>query len=107
MKVSEMNARQKKAFYNIYHCANYYIGGLENTFEDCRQEEEEYKNALATLNDHEGLVNDIYSMATSEIYDAGFCQFGKAAESYLKDIRFCGKDWLLERVEKRVSKMGY
>lgn len=31
MKISEMNARQKKAFYNVYWAANDLIGGLENT----------------------------------------------------------------------------
>lgn len=33
--------------------------------------------------------------------------FGTAAESCLKDIRFCGKEWLMERCEKRVAKPGY
>ena len=46
-------------------------------------------------------------MATTEIYQEGACCFNSTAASYLKDIRFCGKAWLLERVEARVRKEGY
>ena len=28
------------------------------------------------------------------VYDEGFCGFGGGAASYLKDIRFCGKQFL-------------
>lgn len=34
MKVSEMNATQKKAYFNIKHAANDLLGGLENTMMD-------------------------------------------------------------------------
>ena len=81
MKVSEMNARQKKAFYNIKYAAYWHIGGLENTLMDNAED--------------------------SEIYQEGACCFNSAAASYLKDIRFCGKAWLMERVEARVRKEGY
>ena len=56
MKVSEMNARQKKAFYNIYWAANDLIGGLENTLLDYPEDSEEYKSAYALLKDHNRLV---------------------------------------------------
>ena len=39
MKVSEMNAREKKAFYNIKHAANDLLGGLENTLLDYAPDE--------------------------------------------------------------------
>ena len=41
MKVSEMNARQKKAFYNIKYAAYWHIGGLENTLMDNAEDSEE------------------------------------------------------------------
>ena len=107
MKISEMNAQQKKAFYNIRNAANYLIGGLENTMEDYPEDSEEYQEAQATLEDHACLVSQIYDLALTEIFLEGANIFGKAAEAYLKDIRFCGKEWLRERVEKQGTKAGY
>ena len=107
MKISEMNTQQKKAFYNIRNAADYLIGGLENTMEDYPEDSEEYQEAQATLKDHDFLVSQIYDLALTEIFLEGANIFGKAAEAYLKDIRFCGKEWLMERVEKQVTKAGY
>ena len=94
MKYADCNARQKKAYRNIYHASNWLLGGLENT-------------AKATLADHDGLVAELYRMATTDIYDDGSCCFSQAAGSYLKDIRFCGKEWLMARCEARIKKAGY
>ena len=107
MKISEMNYRQKKAFYNVYHAANFLIGGLENTLADFPEDSTEYIEAKATLADHDLLAAQLYDMATTEVHTEGCCSFGKQAESYLKDIRFCGKAWIMERIEKRLRKMGY
>ena len=68
---------------------------------------EEYERAKATLANHDGLVAELYSMATTDIYDDGSCCFSQAANSYLKDIRFCGKEWLMARCEARIKKAGY
>ena len=43
MKVSEMNARQKKAFYNIKYAAYWHIGGLENALMDNAEDSDEYR----------------------------------------------------------------
>ena len=107
MKVSEMNARQKKAFYNVCHAANWLIGGLENTMLDNPEGSEEYESAKATLADHGSLVAELYRMATNEVYDDGCCCFSASAEKYIRDIRFCGKAWIMERCEKRIKKLGY
>lgn len=106
MKISEMTARQKKAFYNIYYAANDLLGGLENTMLDNSEDSEEYKAAAAALKDHDGLVETLYIMATSALYDEGLCVFGKDAQQ-IRDINFCGKKWLMERCEKRITKNGY
>lgn len=107
MKYADCNARQKKAFRNILHASNWLLGGLENALLDNLEDSEEYQSAKAQLADHDGLVNELYSMATTEVYDEGSCCFNQAAASYLKDIRFCGKAWLMERCEARIKKAGY
>ena len=66
MKYADMNARQKKAFRNILYAARFTIGGLENTLLDNPEDSEEYKRAKATLDDHEGLVSEIYYEATGK-----------------------------------------
>lgn len=107
MKYADMDARQKKAFKNIYHAANWLVGGLENQMEDNAPGSPEHESARRALANHEGLVDELYSMATTDIYDDGAMMFGKGAESFLKDIRFCGKEWLMERCERRIKKCGY
>lgn len=108
MKLSEMNARQRKAFINIAHAANWILGGLENNLEDYSPEDEEYKEAKALLNDHNKLVELLYKSATTQIYGEGSVCFNKATvEKELRDINFCGKEWLMERCEKRITKEGY
>lgn len=107
MKLSECNARQRKVYMNVYHAANWIIGGLENTLEDNARDSEEFKEAMAQLDDHEGLVNAIYEAATTELYGEGSVKWGADIKRYLKDVRFCGKAWIMERVERRLKKMGY
>lgn len=108
MKVSEMNQREKKAFYNIKHAANNLLGGLENTLLDYEENEPEYISAKALLENHDRLVTELYEMATTAIYGEGYCCFNPAAvQKELRDINFCGKAWLMERCEKRITKEGY
>lgn len=107
MKLSECNQRQKKAFKNIKYAANDLIGGLENTLLDYPEDHEYHISAKNLLNNHELLVQRLYENATSAYYEEGFCGFGKAYQSYIRDINFCGKEWLMERCEARVKKCGY
>ena len=107
MKVSEMNARQKKAFHNIYWAAQHLLGGLENTLLDYSEDSDDYKSAEALLKNHKELVNRLYEMATTAVYGEGYCGFGKRHQMEIRDINFCGKDWLMERCEKRITKEGY
>lgn len=108
MKLSEMNARQRKAALNVYHAINWIVGGLENTLQDNPEESEEYKHAQSILNDHQALVDMIYDEATSKIYGDGFCCFNPSTVRHeLRDINFCGKEFIMERIEKRLTKEGY
>lgn len=107
MKLSEMNERQKRAFHNIYWAAQHLLGGLENTLLDYSEDSDDYKSAEALLKNHKELVNRLYEMATTAVYGEGFCGFGKQYQMEIRDINFCGKEWLMERCEKRVTKEGY
>lgn len=107
MKVSEMNVRQKKAFFNVYWAANNLIGGLENMLLGYPEDSEDYKSAYALLHDHDRLVNTLYELSTTLYYNEGFCGFGVAYQRYIRDVNSCGKEWLMERCEKRVTKEGY
>ena len=103
-----MNATQRKAFFNIKHAANDLLGGLENTMLDNREGSEEYESAKALLENHDALVKELYEMATTAIYGEGFCCFDeRAVTKELREINFCGKAWLMERCEKRITKEGY
>lgn len=43
MKYADCNARQKKAYRNIYHACNWFLGGLENNMLDNPEGSEEYE----------------------------------------------------------------
>lgn len=102
-----MNEKQRKAYDNIKYAANDLLGGLENTLEDYNDDAPEYKVAKNALENHDGLVKELYTMATTAYYRTGMCSFSKLAESYIKDIRFCGKEWLMAECDKRITKEGY
>lgn len=108
MKVSEMSETQKKAYRNICNAANDLIGGFENTLLDNSPNSKEYKNAKEFLTDHKSLVNELYRQATTAIFTGDACIFNtNVVSKLLREINFCGKDWLMERCEKRITKMGY
>ncbi len=104
MKYKECNLKQKKAWKNIKYAAIDYIFGLENCCTDNPTDSEEYRSALAALRDLEELKAVVYHEATHSIYDEGFVGFGKGAESWLKDIRFCGKEFLMNLVNRYCTK---
>lgn len=104
MKFSEMNERQKKVSINIKYAAIDYIFGLQNGCFDSDPESQEYKDYYNALKDTEGLINEIYFMATHNIYREGSCYFGRDAEKMIKDIRFCGKEFLMTVVKHFVKK---
>ncbi len=96
IKFSECDLRQKKAFNNFKWAAIDYIFGLQNGCFDNEKDSIEYQNYYSELQDLQGLINIVYNEAITSIYSEGFSGGGKAAESYLKDIRFCGKKFLME-----------
>lgn len=107
MKFSECNARQKKAWKNVVHAISWIVGGWENTLMDNPEDSKEYKSAKAMLSDHDKLAEYIYNEVITRVYDEDGVMFGESEERYLKDIRFCGKAWIMERIERRLRKQGY
>jgi hypothetical protein len=99
--------REQRAKHNIHYAANWIIGGYENTMEDYKKDSEEYKEAESQLANHEALVNEIYTAATTEIYEEGFNGWGGDTNRILKDIKFLGKENLMKLVEREVIKQGY
>lgn len=107
MKYSDCNEKQKKAWRNIQFSAEWIIGGYENTMLDYEEDSEEYQSAARALKDHDELVDEIYQEAISVYHEPGMACFNASAKRYLNDIKFCGKEWLMERVDRRVRKLGY
>ena len=98
MKYSECDARQKKAWTNIKWAANDFIFGVMNTCLDNPKDCEEYQNSLATLKDLQVLKDIVYHEATTNVYREGSVYFGSQAAAMVKDIRFCGKEFLEKTV---------
>lgn len=107
MKYFECDARQKKAYRNIKFAAEDLCGCLENTLYDYPEESDTYKYAKETLENHDELCRQLYQNAISAVYEEGCCWFSSSAEAYLRDVRFCGKEWLMARCDARLKKMGY
>ena len=101
-----MNQREKRAFTNIKYAANWLLGGLENTLLDYPEDSDEYKHAQAMLSNHNRLVATLYDWATTDVYGDGWAG-GTNSDMLVRDIRFCGKEWLMECCEERIKKEGY
>ncbi len=85
---TDLNMKQKKAVKNIKYCANDQWQFV-NSWYDERSED-----ARSFMMNPKELFNTIYNESMTNVYVEGFCGFGGGAESYLKDIRFCGKKFL-------------
>ena len=95
MKFSECNKQQQKAWRNIKAAADWHMGGLINTLQDELPGSVDYEEALATVKDLDGLVSTVYTMAINEVYMG--TGIGSNA-TQLKNIRFCGKEFLMQVV---------
>ena len=92
MKYAEMNDNQKRVFELVFEAANEIIGGYENSIED-GDEPEYFKGLLAN---HDELVKSIYSEVRAS-----------TAWRMNENLHTVTLEWLMERCEKRVKKMGY
>lgn len=97
MKRSEMNTHQLQAFDFICEVMSSYIGGYENTLQDTDENDAEHIEAKRFLSQgHESLAKLIYDevMAMSD-------------EGTTKHLRFAGKEFIMERINRRLTKWGY
>lgn len=85
---TDLNLKQKKAVKNIKYCANDQWQFVNSWYD------EKSEDARRFMMDPKALFNTIYKESMENVYDEGFCGFGGGAASYLKDIRFCGKQFL-------------
>lgn len=93
MKLSEMNVHQRRLFMEMCHYMSEMIGGCENTMQDYPIGSEEYESAKSYLRmGHENLKMDIYN---------------DVIHTCPKEARFAGKEFLMERIERRLNKWGY
>ncbi|MBD5095040.1 MAG: hypothetical protein HDT26_12370 [Subdoligranulum sp.] len=84
----ELNQKQRKAQKNIKWCANDQWGFVNSWYDEKSEE------ARAFLLNPRELFDTIYSESLENVYGEGMCCFNSAAKRYLKDIRFCGKEFL-------------
>ena len=97
MKLSEMNANQRKAWEIAVEAVNMYIGGYENQMEDSEEGSENWIEAYNALHaSHEEMVETCLAWA----------RMSREWER-LEHLHFVGIDFLRERVHKRLVKYGY
>lgn len=97
MKRSEMNEHQKAAFDRVCAEMSEIIGANENNMMDYPVNSEAYQQSAEFLSQpREVLIDYIYSsvMAASD----------KKTE---KHLRFAGKKFIVERIDRRLAKWGY
>ena len=83
-----LNMKQKKAVKNIRYCADdkwEYVNGWYD------EENEDYR---AFMLNPESLFDSIYTDSLANEYDEGYVAFGRGIHGRIKDIRFCGKEFL-------------
>lgn len=73
---------------------NKYVGGLENGMMDYEIGSDEYESCKSTLENHDMLKKVVYVETIGRANQMG----------YAKHIKFAGKEFLMERIEKRLLK---
>ena len=96
MKFSEMNSRQQMVTRLAWESCGFVVGGYENTMQDNAPEDADYIAAKIALADHDGLMDEIYDHLMNW-----------TDKSFLKHLRFVGKAFIMERIDKRLTKWGY
>ena len=93
--VRELNSREKAISRLIKQSASEWIGGNENALMDYPEDSEDYKEAKATLN-HDTLFEVIYKDIMSD-----------SRNNNDSHIRFAGKKFIEEEIERYLTKYGY
>lgn len=96
MKLNELDQNQATAIKLINRHYNWYVGGLENTISDSEENSEDYIDAKNELSNPAKMVEIIYGEILST-----------EGAMYSKQIRFCGTEWIKERIARKLKKDGY
>lgn len=91
----EMNAHEKEVDRLISNAVSECIGGFENQLYDSLEGSEEWLAAKATLN-HDTLFDMIYDEV----------MYYSSNKRHASHIRFAGKAFIEERIERRLAKEG-
>ena len=91
----QMNQHEKEIDRLIQNAVSEWIGGFENTMADYPTDSEEYRNAQDQLN-HDTLFELIYDNIMTE-----------SRKNKSSHIRFAGKEFITDRIEKRLKQSGY
>ena len=92
----EMNAHEKQVERLITEAVSEIIGGFENQLYDSEEGSEEWLAAKAVLN-HDTLFGMIYDNV----------MYYSSNKRHASHIRFAGKAFIEERIERRLTKEGY
>lgn len=92
-KDTKMDSNRRMAFIQVIKASNWVIGGYENAVMDGEMEQ---------MPDREFLKEEIYDTVMT-------CTTGDGWQSFrpIKEIRFAGTEWIMERIENRLTKLGY
>lgn len=91
-----MNGHQKVVVRVLDELMSEYIGGYENSMMDFAEDDEEYIEAKEFLSHpHEELINFFYD------------ELMRSTTKVQTEARFCGKEWITERISNDLKKMGY
>lgn len=105
-KAKDMNEREKKAYRNMHYAMLDFTGLWENGLLDSPKGTEEYEEAYKNLHDLEILKESIYDYGTNNYYLPD--RFGGYATMYnekaIRDIRFCGKEFLMDCIDDILDK---
>lgn len=96
MKLSQLNQNEATAIKLVRDHYNDFVGGLENTLLDYEKDSEEYIDAKNALSNPARMVEIIYDEILST-----------EGATYSKQIRFCGAEWIKERIARKLKKDGY
>lgn len=104
VKMNNYTAKQQKAVKNIENAAIDYIYGLQNGCLDSEKGSQMYNDYYNQLTDLETIIKVVYVEAMSCLYGDGFVSGCEVAKRYIKDIRFCGKEFLMQKVTEYCTK---
>ena len=93
--------RKKLVYGGIRESYNDIVGEIINTTYDYEKDTEEYKEAIDLINDNENLCKTIYNMLITEYT---MVQTPIGLIEIKKDIRFLGKETIIEMIKKYIAK---